>query len=160
MRCLQMHPEISHVPLSSGFPLQPLPTWGNGHSRLGFGIDSLLLQPEAIDLTLGSHGWVHPETCVYPRAVLDPEMPCLGPAWGAEAHGPFCPAALCQQLSQPPGRVFLVLFKELRSLTQSLGDRGHSVKLLSLHLVFLPGSGAGLKGGGCVTTGNAKKAVR
>lgn len=82
------------VPGSSGSLLPPLPTWGNGHSGLGFGIDSLLLQPEAVDRALGSHGWVHPEACVYPRAVLDPEVPCLRSCMGSRSSWsslPGCP---------------------------------------------------------------------
>lgn len=66
-------------------------------------------------------------------------MPCLSPAWGAETHGPLCLAALCQLLYQPLGSMWLGLFKEFCSLIRSFRVRGHSVKLLGLHLLFLQG---------------------
>lgn len=116
-----------------------LPRWKNRHSELGAGIDCCYNSKLQTLLWGVISGSTQRHMCT--PAVLDTEMSSLRSCMGS-----LCLAALCQQLYQPLGSTWLVLFNELCSLIQTFRARGHSVTLLGLHLLFLHRDGAGLKG--------------
>lgn len=129
-----MHPETIHPPLSSGFHLQEMDT-----QDWGLGLTLCCYSPKLQTLFWEVMGGSTPRCWVYPRAVLDPEMPCLRSCMGSRSSrsslsGCPVPAAVPAAGSRVP----YAEFEGPRTLAKAPGAL----------LLFLLGDGAGLKGGG------------